>query len=216
MNRVRVLLAALLLSAVSNAPCRGAEIAGVGFPDHREVADVTLDLNCVGLLNYGYFFKVYAGALYLGRGVSPRDAAGDVPKRLELSYFRSIAGSAFGPAGDQILAKNVAPETLDSLRSRLDRLNAAYESVKPGDRYSLSYLPGVGTELALNGQPRILIPGADFAAAYFRIWLGEHPIDGGFRDQLLDCSNTTGRRSVGPSSAPAAQAPTGEGTPRNS
>lgn len=45
------------------------------------------------------------------------------------------------------------------------------------DRYSLTYMPGVGTELALNDNPLGVIDGADFAAAYFRIWLGDHPID---------------------------------------
>ena len=110
-------------------------------------------------------------------------------KRLELSYFWRIDGKDIGKAGDRILAQNVAPETLVQLRPRLDRINALYDSVEPGDRYALTYVPGLGTELALNGQSKGVIPGADFAAAYFRIWLGERPIDTALRDRLLACGN---------------------------
>jgi hypothetical protein len=56
--------------------------------------------------------------------------------------------------------------------------------------YSLTHLPGTGTLLALNGTLIGVIDGADFAEAYFRIWLGDRPIDVSLRDQLLDCDRT--------------------------
>ena len=43
----------------------------------------------------------------------------------------------------------------------------------------------MGTELALNGERLALAPVADFAAAYFAIWLGPQPADEGLRDDLL-------------------------------
>jgi hypothetical protein len=48
-------------------------------------------------------------------------------------------------------------------------------------------VPGAGTELALNGNRLGVVEGADFAAAYFRIWLGDSPVDTRLRDQLLGC-----------------------------
>ena len=48
-------------------------------------------------------------------------------------------------------------------------------------------MPGAGTELALNGSRLGIIDGTDFASAYFRIWLGDAPIDTRLRDQLLGC-----------------------------
>lgn len=62
---------------------------------------------------------------------------------------------------------------------------AAGASGRAGDRGTLTYLPGRGTELTLNGRPLALIEGADFARAYFDIWLGPDPIDAGLRDALL-------------------------------
>ena len=119
--------------------------------------------------------------------MAAQEALADVPKRLELSYFWGIKGSDFGKAGDEILERNVDPDTLARLRPRLEQINALYETVKPGDRYALTYVPGIGTELALNGRSKGIIPGADFAAAYFRIWLGDQSIDTALRDQLLAC-----------------------------
>jgi hypothetical protein len=39
---------------------------------------------------------------------------------------------------------------------------------------------------ALNGITKGVIEGADFAAAYFAIWLGQKPLDRSLRDQLLN------------------------------
>ena len=168
-------------------PTGTVEIEGVRFADRREVDGRVLEVNCLALLRYKRIFRAYVAALYLGDGVPPADVLGDVPKRLELSYFWDLEGGDIGKAGDEILARNVDAETLARLRPRLERINALYEDIKAGDRYSLTYLPGVGTELALNDTRKGVIEGADFAAAYFRIWLGDNPIDASFRDELLHC-----------------------------
>ena len=177
------------ISALTPQPGAAAELEGVHFADQVRAGDATLRLSCVGLLRYRLFIKAYVAALYLGDGADAGDVLADVPKRLELSYFWSISGADFGKAGDQILMQNVDAQTLAALRPRLDRINAWYRDVKPGDRYSLTYVPGVGTELALNGDRLGVVEGADFAAAYFRIWLGDNPIDSPLRNQLLGCAN---------------------------
>ena len=97
----------------------------------------------------------------------------------------SIKGKDFGPATDESIAKNVSPQTFKQLRPKIDYHNSLYEDVQPGDRYSLTYIPGKGTELALNGVPKGIIEGADFAAAVFSIWLGPMPISHSFKKQIL-------------------------------
>ncbi len=174
-----------LLWVLTIPPTWAATIEGVTFPERHQIESTPLLLNNVGLLRYRLVIKAYVAALYLGEGVRPDAVLSDVPKRLELHYFWGIAGPDFGKAADKILADNVSAETLQPLRSRLERLHALYEDVKPGDRYSLTYIPGRGTELALNGTPKGVIEGADFAAAYFAIWLGHNPLDRSLRDQLL-------------------------------
>lgn len=180
-----IIAAVLCIAALTAQPGAAAELEGVQFADQVRAGDVTLHLSRMGLLRYKLFIKAYVAALYLDDGAAPGDILADVPKRLELSYFWSISGPDFGKAGDQILAQNVDAQTFAALRPRLDRINAWYRDVKPGDRYSLTYVPGSGTELALNGRRLGVVEGADFAAAYFRIWLGDTPIDTRLRDQLL-------------------------------
>jgi hypothetical protein len=183
---------ALFILTLTGAPCPAAELEGVQFADQYRSGDVTMRLSCVGLLRYKLVIKAYVAALYLGEEATAGDVLADVPKRLELNYFWSITGADFGKAGDQILARNLDARALAVLRPRLDRINAWYRDVKPGDRYSLTYIPGIGTELALNDGRIGIIEGSDFAAAYFRIWLGEHPIDTRLRDQLLKCADQEG------------------------
>ena len=76
-------------------------------------------------------------------------------------------------------------EAIVALRPRIDRFNALYQDIKEGQRYRLTYRPGVGTELAKDGTPLGTIEGADFAQAIFGIWLGPKAIDDDFRDRVL-------------------------------
>lgn len=160
-------------------------IEGVDFERTVTVRDTSLELHGVGLLRYRVVFRAYVGALYLAPNAS-LDAlrSGDSPIRLELEYFWPIAGKEFGPAAAPYLQDNLTAEEYERIRARAEQLGALYRDVEPGDRYALTYIPGVGTELALNGKPIGVIEGDDFATAYFRVWLGERPIDRRFRDQL--------------------------------
>ncbi len=166
-------------------PLAAMEIEGVRFADRVRAGAVTMDLNDVGLMRYRYIIKAYVAALYLGEGARPTEVLADAPKRLEIEYFYAIQAEGFVKATEQGIAANVSVETVGKLRSRIDRLNALYRDVKPGDRYALTYVPGVGTELALNGTPLGTVEGADFAAAVFAIWLGPNAIDASLKAQLL-------------------------------
>lgn len=175
----------LVLALAVPAAGPAKEIEGVRFADQVRVGDVTLRLNDVGLLRYRWVIKAYVAALYLGPGATPGEVLGDVPKRLEIEYFYAIEAKGFTKATDEGIAANVPPATVASLRPRIARLNALYRDVKPGDRYALTYVPGVGTELALNGVALGTIEGADFAAAVFAIWLGPSALDASLKAQLL-------------------------------
>ena len=101
------------------------------------------------------------------------------------AYFQTIEAGDFVRAADHVLPDNVPPATIAALRPKIDRLHRMYRDVKPGDRYTLTYVPGVGTELALNGSPLGTVEGADFATTYFAIWLGSKPISDSLKSQLL-------------------------------
>ena len=161
------------------------EISGVRFDEKIIFNGQLFKLKNVGLLRYKMVFKGYVAALYLGDGFSVKDIFKDIPKRLELSYFWSIAAEDFGMSADKVLRRNESDLLLENLNSRVEKLHNAYQDVKPKDRYALTYIPEKGTILTLNSRPLITIKGADFARAYFAIWLGKKPLDKGLRDTLL-------------------------------
>ena len=160
-------------------------IESVAFVDSLPIGGTPVPLRNVALLRYLKFIKAYVAALYLPEGVKAEDVLSDVPKRLEISYLVSIKGPDFDKGAAPVLERNQTPAERAGIQGRIDRINAAYKDVKPGDRYALTYLPGRGTELALNGTPLIVIEGSDFAAAYFGIWLGREPIDDKLKRDLL-------------------------------
>ena len=175
-----------LLAAAPLAPGAAAATVRIGEVDFApQVVDgeTRLDLTGAGLFRWGWLLKVYAAAHYTAPGGTTPGA--DVARRLEFSYLVSIDRGGFGRAAEELLARNNTPGELAPLQARIDRLHAAYVDIAPGDRYTLTYLPGRGTELRHNGRPLALVEGADFARAYFSIWLGEDPIDEGLRDRLL-------------------------------
>lgn len=137
------------------------------------------------VLRYLRIFKVYTAAFYLESGASVEEVLEDRAKRFEVSYLRPFEAEDFGEATYKALRNAVSPAEIERLRPRIDYHNSLYESVQPGDRYALTYIPGKGTELARNGEVVGVIEGADFAVALFSIWVGQRPIDRQFRQELL-------------------------------
>ena len=179
-----IALSILTSNAIANST-GSVDIAGVSFAKAHAAPDGELRFRGGAVLRYMVFIKAYAGAFYMPDGADHRQALGDVPRRLELSYFHAISAEDFAKATRNKMADNVTPEALAALDERIQRFNALYRDVQPGDRYALTYLPGQGTELALNGQSLGRVEGDDFAAAVFAIWLGPEPIDQSFKKRLL-------------------------------
>ncbi len=162
-----------------------AELEGVSFTPLSQVGPHTFPLRGMGLAKYLRVIKVYVAALYLDPAVGPDRVLDDVPKKLELSYLRTLKAGDFAQAANKVLPDNVPAATIAQVRPRVEQLHRLYEDIQPGDRYTLTYVPGVGTELAHNGKAKGIIPGADFAAAYFAIWLGPDPINLSLKEGLL-------------------------------
>jgi hypothetical protein len=157
----------------------------VSFEKRIQTSGNELELKGVGMLKYMGIFKAYAGALYLEKGASIDEVLADRAKRIEVEYMMDFKGEDFGPATVKMMEKNVSRETIERLRDQIDYHNSLYEDVRPGDRYALTYIPGKGTELALNGEKIGVVEGAEFASALFSIWIGKKPIDKSFKRQIL-------------------------------
>jgi hypothetical protein len=177
------------LAAGIVAPVNPSAVAGqvdkVQFHDRLRAGQVLLRLNGAGLVYYKAIIKGLAAGLYLDESAQSPDVLADVAKRVEIEYFWSLKAKTIAAALEAPLVANLSAEKLAQLRGDIDRLHAAMVDVKPGDRYALTYLPGVGTWLTHNGKTLVTIPGADFAASYFSIWFGDRPMDARLKRQLL-------------------------------
>jgi hypothetical protein len=178
---LRVIAVLLVLAAPA---ARAAEIEGVRFEPTREVMGVRLELHDAALLRY-LVFDVYVAALYLGEGLDPERLLDDVPRRLEIEYLYGFSQKQLADATRDGIARNVGDEQAAALAAPIARLSALYRDVQPGDRYALSYVPGAGTELSLNGESLGVVPGTGFSRALFSIWFGDAPFSEDLKRDLL-------------------------------
>lgn len=174
-----------ILCLLVGAPARGGVIEGVQFAQTRRVGDLNLELHRTALLRYAVVLEVYVAGLYLGPEVPVSKLLDDVPRRLEIEYFYAFTAEQFREATTKGIVQNNGPELADRVASATRRLNALYRDVEPGDRYALTYVPGVGTELALNGKPLGTVEGAEFSRAVFSIWFGPAPVSPSLKRDLL-------------------------------
>lgn len=135
---------------------------------------------------YRFFFPLYEAALFTAEGGSADSVLGaEKPFQLKFRYLREIDKSIILKSADRMLEKNLSESERTSIAEGVDRINAAYRTVNEGDTSSLTFVPGQGTTLTINGEPQITLPGEDFARLYFTIWLGQNPISGSLKKHLL-------------------------------
>lgn len=160
-------------------------VAGTSFSNTVTVNQTRLHLQGAALLRYLYFIEAYTGALYLPETADGSQALEDIPRHLVLEYRVAISADDFAKATEKKIRDSVSDAVFQRLMSKIAALNRLYKDVVPKDRYALTYIPGTGTTLTLNGTLLGTIEGAEFSRAVFSIWIGENPIDKGFRDKLL-------------------------------
>lgn len=167
-------------------PSLGAvNVAGVFMEKAVDLDGYPADLIGAGLLRYRTVFKGYVAGLYLERGHGAEDVFTDIPKRLVIEYFHAIKAQGFIEATKQGLANNLSRDQLADIQDRANTLYALYRNVKPKDRYSFTYIPGIGSRMALNDKVLGTIGGLDFANAFLSIWLGRNPLDQKLKQTLL-------------------------------
>jgi hypothetical protein len=164
-------------------PLVAATLGGVTLPDTITVGNQTLVLNGLGLRTK-MFFKIYVGGLYLETksGDSAAIIKADSTKRVVLHF---IYGQV---TRDQMLEnfsegfKNNAP---GADKAQVDQFLAALETMKKGEQFVATYVPGTGTTVTIRGTDKLTIPGLPFAQALFSVWLGPKPPTGALRDGML-------------------------------
>jgi hypothetical protein len=172
-----------LACTLALAPASALEVGDAVFADQVEIGEHRLSIRGGGTLRWKRLIAIYDAALW----TAPADAdpLGEAPRRIAFRYRRAFTAAELAEATTATLGRSLPQAERDALAADLARLNALYQDVVAGDLLQLTYLPGVGTEVALAGTVRGVVGDAGFARALFAIWLGDDPVDARFRAALL-------------------------------
>jgi hypothetical protein len=158
------------------------------MPDSVNVAGKQLVLNGMGLREATFLnVHVYVAGLYVERRSSDAEQliASNQSKQIVLRFVRSVDRGDIVKAWREGFSAN-ARVPMAALQARIDQLDSYMpEKLADGDTLTFTYLPGRGTEVAVNGATKGLIPGDDFGRSLVAIWLGPKPPGKGLKQGLL-------------------------------
>ena len=144
----------------------------LGTRSTLSVGGKTLKLNGAGIRKK-VFIKVYVGALYLEENATDPSAIikADSARAVHMVFLRSVDKAKILGAYKEGFENN-SGDKMAALQAGLDKLAGVISDAKEGTAITISYVPGKGTTLAVQGGGSVTIEGKDFADAMFLIWLG--------------------------------------------
>ena len=185
MRKISMLSAVLVFVVTSTFQLLAGELAGVTLPDTVQVGGRTLVLNGLGLRKK-FMVKVYVAGLYLEQKSSDAGAIlkADAPKRIVMHFVRGVTKNQIIDAFSESFENNT-PGAKQTMKAEIDQFLGALDSVNDGDEMFLTYLPGTGTTVAINGKEKLTIATPSFAPVLFSVWLGPRPPNAEVKDGLL-------------------------------
>ena len=165
---------------------RRVEVAGVTVAPDATLGGKALVLNGAGLRKR-FLFKVYVGALYVESRSSDPGAlvAADAPKLVRMHFLRDVDRDSILGAFREGFEKN-SPGSAAAASAKLEQVARILPAeIKSGQVMTVSYLPGPGSTVGIEGGPSATVEGKEFADALFRNWLGPDPADADLKVGML-------------------------------
>ena len=166
------------------------DVAGVKFNNTMQAAGSRLLLNGAGV-RYKLVFKVYAAALYLTEKAATPEAvlSAPGPRHLQIVMLRDIDGNELGKLFTKGMEQNAPREEFSKSIAGILRMSDIFSNrkrLRAGESFSVEWVPGAGTVIAVNGKPEgAPIKEPEFYAALMKIWLGKSPADAQLKEALL-------------------------------
>jgi len=165
------------------------------FPDPVivQTADGPVTLRATGTaLRKKWLWKVYAIAGYADERIALGDDPGraivesKLAKRMHLRMLRDVDAEKIANGVNEALEKS-STVPLDLIAEERAQFLTVFGrgELKKGDDLQMTYLPGEGLQLAVNGEVKEVIAGERFARAFFQIYFGVVPVDEGLKRDLL-------------------------------
>ncbi len=174
------LLAGLLACA---PPAWAAQVAGITLPPTETVQGTQLQLaGCA--VREELWMNLYAISLYLPHGAAgaARMTDDQTPRmiRLDVTYDGQVP-NGLPSEWKERLQQRVSQEFIQTLQNQ-------YNDLRGGDTVRVSYVPGSGTTLSVNGNTVVTRPGNGLMNAMMQVWIGPDPISGNIKRHLLSGS----------------------------
>ena len=165
------------------------EIEGVTLPDTTTPSESTTELVLNGAgVRSKFIFDIYVAGLYLPEQTTDEKTllASPPPNRIAMHFIYSkVDKKKLDAAWVEGFEDNNSAATLAGLSTRLQRFMTFFNDAVEGDVIWIDYLPNRGTRVAINGEEKGWIEGADFNAAVLSVWLGQDPVNTVLKAQML-------------------------------
>ena len=161
-------------------PAWSAQVASVALPPTETVGGTRLQL--VGCsVREKLWMDLYAVSLYLPQDMASvaRMTDDQVPKlvRLDVTYDGQVP-NGLPSQWRQRLQPQVSQQFMQTLESH-------YNNLRGGDTVQVSYAPGGGTTLSVNGNTIATRPGGDLMNTMMSLWVGANPVSQDIKRDLL-------------------------------
>jgi hypothetical protein len=180
MGRVRaawMLAAALTLGAV---PLRAAPL-----PDTPAFDYALPQARLAGQGDFRWFgMRIYEARFWVGPEGYSASAPVAAPFVLELRYALGLQGRRIADASAEQM-KDVGVGSVAQRTAWLAAMRGLFPDVKEGDRLAGQFTPGQGVRFYFNGTPLGQAQDAEFAQAFFSIWLSPRTSAPDLRAALL-------------------------------